>query len=263
MKLQSVLQECTFDNEFKRSPLVYQFSSLGSLDEKWMTELAISMSSGYAEDKTPLGLGVPQIIWPTVEDVRCSLEGYAAGNAIPGPLKNVEKGFLKKYWAKWKASHSGRCRAMPHIKTFTRYNGQKLAWFLLTSSNLSKAAWGALQKNNSQLMIRSYELGVLFLPSSIRRYGSGFSCTSNGGPSMDNCGSLADSEELRTTLVTLKWQGTSDSASKVIPLPVPYELPPIPYSSEDVPWSWDRRYSKKDVYGQVWPRTVQLYTSQD
>lgn len=80
---------------------------------------------------------------------------------------------------------------------------------------------------------------------------------------MDNCGSLADSEELRTTLVTLKWQGTSDSASKVIPLPVPYELPPIPYSSEDVPWSWDRRYSKKDVYGQVWPRTVQLYTSQD
>lgn len=178
---------------------------------------------------------------------------------------------------------------MPHIKTFTRYNGQKLAWgllsftfngsvrwlqeviqfltiepefkrfpnswFLLTSSNLSKAAWGALQKNNSQLMIRSYEvcawgtmsppkkvkvsnikscfcdskqmltnydfsfiflglisvpsqfhvfpafwscrsinalfilcdsfqLGVLFLPSSIKRHGSGFSCTSNGGPSM-------------------------------------------------------------------------------
>ncbi|KAJ6367541.1 hypothetical protein OIU78_000160 [Salix suchowensis] len=263
MKLRSVLQECTFDNEFKRSPLVYQFSSLGSLDEKWMTELASSMSSGYAEDKTPLGLGEPQIIWPTVEDVRCSLEGYAAGNAIPSPLKNVEKGFLKKYWAKWKASHTGRCRAMPHIKTFTRYNGQKLAWFLLTSSNLSKAAWGALQKNNSQLMIRSYELGVLFLPSSIKRYGSGFSCTSNGGPSMDNCGSLADSEELGTKLATLKWQGTSNLASKVILLPVPYELPPEPYSSEDVPWSWDRRHSQKDVYGQVWPRTVQLYTSQD
>uniref|UniRef100_A0A6N2KX78 PNK FHA domain-containing protein n=1 Tax=Salix viminalis TaxID=40686 RepID=A0A6N2KX78_SALVM len=263
MKLRNVLQECTFDNEFKRSPLVYQFSSLGSLDEKWMTELASSMSSGCAEDKTPLGLGEPQIIWPTVEDVRCSLEGYAAGNAIPSPLKNVEKGFLKKYWAKWKASHTGRCRAMPHIKTFTRYNGQKLAWFLLTSSNLSKAAWGALQKNNSQLMIRSYELGVLFLPSSIKRHGSGFSCTSNGGPSMDNCGSLADSEELGTKLATLKWQGTSNLGSKVILLPVPYALPPEPYSSEDVPWSWDRRYSQKDVYGQVWPRTVQLYTSQD
>ncbi|KAF6133265.1 tyrosyl-DNA phosphodiesterase 1 [Phyllostomus discolor] len=33
------------------------------------------------------------------------------------------------------------------------------------SANLSKAAWGALEKNGAQLMIRSYELGVLFLPS--------------------------------------------------------------------------------------------------
>ena len=32
------------------------------------------------------------------------------------------------------------------------------------SANLSKAAWGALEKNQSQLMIRSYEIGVLFLP---------------------------------------------------------------------------------------------------
>ncbi|MCI22422.1 tyrosyl-DNA phosphodiesterase 1-like, partial [Trifolium medium] len=34
--------------------------------------------------------------------------GYAAGSAIPSPLKNVEKAFLKKYWAKWKANHTGR-----------------------------------------------------------------------------------------------------------------------------------------------------------
>jgi len=36
--------------------------------------------------------------------------------------------------------------------------------FCIHSANLSKAAWGALEKNGSQLMIRSYELGVLFLP---------------------------------------------------------------------------------------------------
>lgn len=265
MKLRTVLQECTFDQDFKNSPLAYQFSSLGSLDEKWLAELTSSMSSGFSEDKTPLGLGQPRIIWPTVEDVRCSLEGYAAGNAVPGPLKNVEKEFLKKYWAKWKASHTGRCRAMPHIKTFTRYNGQKLAWLLLTSSNLSKAAWGALQKNNSQLMIRSYELGVLFLPSSIERCGSGFSCTSNGDIKEDKCRLLDNSEVRRRKLVTLTWQGSRNSglSSEVIPLPVPYELPPQPYTSEDVPWSWDRRYTKKDVYGQVWPRQVQLYTFQD
>jgi hypothetical protein len=36
------------------------------------------------------------------------------------------------------------------------------SWFCLTSANLSKAAWGALQKNNSQLMIRSYEVCFFF-----------------------------------------------------------------------------------------------------
>ncbi|GAB4826658.1 tyrosyl-DNA phosphodiesterase 1 [Ancistrocladus abbreviatus] len=71
-----------------------------------MAELKASMSYGSSHDKKPLGLGEPLIIWPTVEDVKCSLEGYTAGNAIPSPLKNVNKDFLKKYWAKWKASHT-------------------------------------------------------------------------------------------------------------------------------------------------------------
>lgn len=259
MKLRTVLQECTFSEEFQKSPLIYQFSSLGSLDEKWMTEFASSMSAGVTDNKKPLGIGEPMIVWPNVEDVRCSLEGYAAGNAIPSPLKNVEKAFLKKYWARWKASHTGRCRAMPHIKTFLRYNGQSLAWLLLTSSNLSKAAWGSLQKNNSQLMIRSYELGVLFLPSSVKR-GCGFSCTDNGYPSKDET-SMHEGKKIK--LVTLAWTGRgNDDGSEVIKLPVPYELPPKPYSPEDIPWSWDRRYTKKDVYGQVWPRQVKLYTNQ-
>ncbi|KFK25754.1 hypothetical protein AALP_AA8G155100 [Arabis alpina] len=249
MKLRTILQECVFDREFRRSPLVYQFSSLGSLDEKWLTEFGASLSSGITEDKTPLGPGDPLIIWPTVEDVRCSLEGYAAGNAIPSPLKNVEKPFLKKYWAKWKADHSARGRAMPHIKTFTRYSGQNLAWFLLTSSNLSKAAWGALQKNNSQLMIRSYELGVLFLPSPIKTQGCNFSCTENNQSTMK----AKHEVEKMSKLVTMTWKGDRDS-TELISLPIPYQLPPKPYTSEDVPWSWDRGYSKKDVYGQVWPR---------
>ena len=70
---------------------------------------------------------------------------------------------------------------MPHIKTFLRHRGSDVAWFLLTSANLSKAAWGSLQRNDTQLMVRSYELGVLFLPSLVARHGLGehFSCTEN------------------------------------------------------------------------------------
>nr|XP_016493900.1 PREDICTED: tyrosyl-DNA phosphodiesterase 1-like isoform X2 [Nicotiana tabacum] len=74
MKLRTILQECTFSKEFQKSPLIYQFSSLGSLDEKWLAELASSMSAGVSEDKKPLGIGEPLIVWPSVEDVRCSLE---------------------------------------------------------------------------------------------------------------------------------------------------------------------------------------------
>lgn len=31
----------------------------------------------------------------------------------------------------------------------------------------------------------------------------------------------------------------------------------------DEPWSWDRRYTKKDAYGQTWPRHVHLHVDQD
>lgn len=64
----------SFLKNFTVLKMLLQFSSLGSLDEKWLAELASSMSAGFTEDKTALGLGEPCIIWPTVEDVRCSLE---------------------------------------------------------------------------------------------------------------------------------------------------------------------------------------------
>jgi tyrosyl-DNA phosphodiesterase 1 len=56
---------------------------------------------------------------------------------------------------------------MPHIKSFACYSSdyKKLYWFLLTSANLSKAAWDKLEKKETQIFIMSYEIGVLFLPS--------------------------------------------------------------------------------------------------
>jgi len=55
---------------------------------------------------------------------------------------------------------------MPHIKTYARISpdGTKLGWFLLTSANLSKAAWGKLNKNHDRVTVMSWEAGVLFLP---------------------------------------------------------------------------------------------------
>lgn len=118
----------------------------------------------------------------------------------------------------------GRHDAMPHIKTFLRYErtrgerkandsnssacddsstvspgngsagfregspssrageGARLAWVLVTSHNLSKTAWGEYQLGDSQLGIKSFELGVLLLPSLVGgRAETPFSCVGGGG----------------------------------------------------------------------------------
>ena len=73
-----------------------------------------------------------------------------------------------------------RRRAMPHIKSYMRVakDGCQLAWFILTSANMSGAAWGKLQKGDSQLHCCHWEMGVLFTPRSLARavHGELFSC---------------------------------------------------------------------------------------
>lgn len=55
---------------------------------------------------------------------------------------------------------------MPHCKSYTRISPDEteIAWFILTSANLSKAAWGKMIKKGTCLYIASYEAGVVFIP---------------------------------------------------------------------------------------------------
>ncbi|KAL8168996.1 UNVERIFIED_CONTAM: tyrosyl-DNA phosphodiesterase 1 [Gekko kuhli] len=134
--------------------------------------------------------------------------------------------WLHSYFHEWSAETSGRSHAMPHIKTYMRVSPdfQKIAWFLVTSANLSKAAWGAFEKNGAQLMIRSYELGVLFLPS---EFG------------------------LDTGYFQVKENLLSDEPA--LSFPVPYDLPPEKYESEDHPWIWNIPYTRAlDTHGNMY-----------
>uniref|UniRef100_A0A665W9L0 Tyrosyl-DNA phosphodiesterase 1 n=1 Tax=Echeneis naucrates TaxID=173247 RepID=A0A665W9L0_ECHNA len=158
----------------ERWPVIGQFSSIGSMGvdkTKWLSgefqrTLTTLGKSSHCSDP-PLHL-----LYPSVEDVRTSLEGYPAGGSLPYSIQTAQKQlWLHSYFHRWKADTTGRSHAMPHIKTYMRVSPDftKLAWFLVTSSNLSKAAWGALEKNNTQVMVRSYELGVLYVPSAFVR----------------------------------------------------------------------------------------------
>lgn len=187
--LHRALQKQKFPKEFEKSPVLGQFSSMGSFSEKWLNdEFRGSLCGGVIEgpDKKPLGKGQLNLIWPTKQEVRQSLAGYVSGGSIPGSAKNVNKPHVRSKLHTWSANGSqnsennsdtptddnpcGRRQAVPHIKTFARYledkkNGAKLAWVFLGSHNLSGAAWGKFEHGNSQLNLLSYELGVLLLPS--------------------------------------------------------------------------------------------------
>ncbi|XP_012495858.1 PREDICTED: tyrosyl-DNA phosphodiesterase 1 [Propithecus coquereli] len=213
-------------------PVVGQFSSIGSLgadESKWLSsEFKESLLTLGKESKTLGKSAVPlHLIYPSVENVRTSLEGYPAGGSLPYGIQTAEKqNWLHSYFHKWSAETSGRSRAMPHIKTYMRPSPDfsKIAWFLVTSANLSKAAWGALEKNGAQLMIRSYELGVLFLPSAF---------------GLDS--------------FKVKQKFFSSNQEPMATFPVPYDLPPELYGSKDRPWIWNIPYVKApDTHGNMW-----------
>ncbi|KAJ3022246.1 tyrosyl-DNA phosphodiesterase 1 [Thoreauomyces humboldtii] len=166
--LRAKLNTLTINGSF---PLVVaQFSSIGSLgmtDDWVVNELGISFAAGRNQQALAPQPRV-KLVFPSVENVRTSYEGWAAGGAIPFQSQNWKKqhAWMRPMLCSWVAETTGRYRAMPHIKTFTRLNPDTgdVAWFLLTSSNLSKAAWGSMEKQDTQLMVRSFELGVLIAP---------------------------------------------------------------------------------------------------
>ena len=205
------------------APLVLQFSSLSSpgTNTNWLAELVRSFCGPSASPSRV------EVLYPTQEQVRQSLEGWVAGSSIPCDLANAEKcrarlkelgnvtGLPTGTMCSWDGGEDGayggaggRSLAVPHIKTYCRYDGNRLLWALLGSHNLSQAAWGKCEKNGTQLYIKSYELGVLLLPSLLPT-GSELRCASK--------------------------QGGEPPANSLI-VPLPYSLPPRPYGQQDRIW---------------------------
>ncbi|KAG8342557.1 putative tyrosyl-DNA Phosphodiesterase (Tdp1) [Trypanosoma vivax] len=151
--------------------LTWQFSSQGLLTEKFLKSLEDAMLGNHAvgaTDRRP----EPEVrvVYPTESEVKNSLEGWRGGMSLPVRLRCCHP-YINARMHRW--CHRGvseavnkpvRGRAMPHLKTYMRLaeGEDSLHWFLLTSANLSRAAWGEWQRNGSQLAIRSYELGVLY-----------------------------------------------------------------------------------------------------
>lgn len=104
---------------------------------------------------------------------------------------------------------------MPHIKSYMRVSPclTKLAWCLITSGNISKAAWGCYPNRYGGSYIRSYEAGVLFLPH------------------------MFDDEYLHVK----RPEGDDGKL-----FPVMFDLPLQPYQADDIVWCSDRYRNEED-----------------
>ncbi len=229
-----------------------------------------------------------ELVWPTVQTVRESLLGYESGNSLPSSFKNfyevkgdkntaqqqqqprLIEGFQGRL-KRWDGSVSGRRFSTPHMKCYFRYqllpddssdhsdDHQKVGieWFVLTSANLSQAAWGVQQASSSQLYIKSYEMGVLYLPNHIHTTERSFSCT----PSHPLLGMNRHRDNVRArdrastpaSLFRASHSSSSSSSSlvrdttTVIYFPIPFTVPPSPYQTDvDYPWVWDLPYKTPD-----------------
>ena len=100
----------------------------------------------------------------------------------------------------------------------------QLSWFLLTSANLSQAAWGAVQSSGSTLYVKSYELGVLYLPSKVKTTMRRFSCTPehdllgvdhcyDGASAVGSSGSSSDSSTGAVCSTGIPSSGSSSRSS--------------------------------------------------
>jgi Tyrosyl-DNA phosphodiesterase len=155
-----------------------------------------------------------------------------------------------------------RCYHIPHIKTYYQMsstNENSFEWFVLTSHNLSKAAWGEIQKKNrGQLFVRHWELGV-FLSSTtmvvdrIMPYNEyicsfglpTFTTESDNNSNNNNNNNNNMQRQSDTKASTASYPAVTTIAT----IPLPYKLHPDRYQTFiDIPWAIDSYYKNADQF---------------
>ena len=233
----------------RQPEIVIQISSIATLGatDKWLDKTlfkTLETSKNGEASKAKF-----RIIFPTADEIRRSLNGYASGSAIHTKLQSAQQvkqlQYMKSmlcHWAGDGAQHSlddivpksdaGRKRAAPHIKTYTRFADSSMTtidWMLVTSANLSKQAWGEAYNSEGDVRVCSYEIGVLVWPE---LFG-----------------------ENATMIPTFKTDTPVNDIGEgvlVVGARMPYDLPIVPYGKNDEPWCATYSYEEPDWMGQTY-----------
>ncbi|XP_060817013.1 probable tyrosyl-DNA phosphodiesterase [Bombus pascuorum] len=147
--------------------LIAQSSSIGNLGPNYESWIQKEIISSMSKENPPGLKSYPnfRLIYPSLNNYEQSFDCRDGSSCLPYNIRmHSKQEWVESYMYQWKATRTARDKAMPHIKTYTRIspNLDKIPWFVLTSANLSKAAWG-IARNDSH-HIYSYEAGVVFIP---------------------------------------------------------------------------------------------------
>ncbi|CZR62294.1 related to TDP1 Tyr-DNA phosphodiesterase [Phialocephala subalpina] len=231
------------------SEIVVQISSIATLGAKddWLDK---TLFKALGKSKNEMKKPKFKIIFPTADEIRRSLNGYASGSAIHTKIQSAQQQkqlhYMKPLFCHWAgdgAQHAekpqpthdaGRKRAAPHIKTYTRFSDcsrSTIDWMLVTSANLSKQAWGEARNSAGDIRVCSYELGVLVWPA---LFG-----------------------EKATMVPTFKTDTPTINAVKpvtdlIVGARMPYDFPLVPYAKGDDPWVATASYTRPDWKGETW-----------
>ncbi|XP_051166212.1 probable tyrosyl-DNA phosphodiesterase [Leptopilina boulardi] len=171
-KLASILsQHATLPADSPYWPIVAQCSSIGSFGPNFENWLQKDIVTSMSKEKNAGLKSITnfQFVYPSINNFKNSIDCRAAACCLPYSMKTHSKQeWIESYMYQWKASKINRDRAMPHIKSYTRISRdfKKIPWFVLTSANLSKAAWGTFRQSN---YIMNYEAGIVFIPKLITK----------------------------------------------------------------------------------------------
>ncbi|KAI0393493.1 tyrosyl-DNA phosphodiesterase [Xylariaceae sp. FL0594] len=238
-----------------KSDIVMQISSIATLgaNDTWLQRMLFDSLAASASPSSPGSRPKFKIIFPTADEIRRSLDGYASGGSIHTKIQSSAQSKQLQYlrpllhhWANdcedgltissaLAHQDGGRKRAAPHIKTYIRHGEKSIDWALLTSANISKQAWGEAVNQAGEVRIASWEIGVLIWPELLTGNTQGRML---GAFKAD---SLLDGDTL------------DDKEHPTVALRIPYNMPLQKYSSSEAPWVATMSYTEPDWMGQVWP----------
>ncbi|XP_065156052.1 tyrosyl-DNA phosphodiesterase 1-like isoform X2 [Atheta coriaria] len=148
-------------------PIIAAVSSLGSYGDNasgWLTSLFLRSLGRHRSSTSDSSREASlYLVYPSTKNIK-SMDLNLPTSSKQAAIKDYQQEWLKTFLHQWKADKLNRSSMVPYSKSYCRISPcmSKLAWFLFSSANLAKSDWGV--KWDSDVYVRSWELGILFIP---------------------------------------------------------------------------------------------------